>query len=200
MMKDQLTAAALGMGVAVPLLYFGVQIAAAPFYPGYSFLSQVASELGSDRSTFPALFNAGAITTGVAALLASPGFLRALRRLGTVPVLAWLTSMSLASTGLAGIWAGSFPLPDPRHNPGLLGIGVFLLPLLFAAALWKRGEPMKSYLLVNAVLFIVLIPIMSGMAGLDTRGYQGLLQRIGATVFYLPIGVVAWFLFRRAAR
>lgn len=199
-MKDKLTATALAMGVAVPLLYFGVQIAAAPFYPGYSFSSQVASELGSDRSTLPAVFNAGAIMTGIAALLASPGFLRALRRLGTAPPLAWLTSLGLMSTGLAGIWAGSFPLPDPRHNPGLLGIGVFLLPLLLAAALWKRGGPMKAYLLVNAILFLVLIPIMSGMTGLDTRGYQGLLQRIGASVLYLPIGVVAWFLFRRAPR
>jgi hypothetical protein len=30
---------ALGMGVAVPFLYFAVQIAAAPFFPDYSFLA-----------------------------------------------------------------------------------------------------------------------------------------------------------------
>ncbi|HVR95148.1 MAG TPA: DUF998 domain-containing protein [Thermoanaerobaculia bacterium] len=193
-------AAALWMGVAVPILYFGSQIVAAPFYPGYNFMSQVASELGSDRSTLPVIFNTGVILTGIAAMIASTGFLHALRRLGTTPVLAWLTSISLLSTGLGGLWAGSFPLPDPRHNPGLLGLGTFLMPLLLAAALWKRKDagPVRTYLLVNAILFIAQIPIMSGMAGLDTRGYEGLLQRVGATIVYLPIGVVAYFLWRRA--
>ena len=56
----------LGFGIAVPLLYYGVQVVAAPFYSGFSFLSTTASELGSDGSTRPSIFNAGAILVGIA--------------------------------------------------------------------------------------------------------------------------------------
>src|SRR4051812_45269148 len=42
---------ALAFGIAIPFLYFGVQIVAARFYPGYSFLNRDASTLGSAGST-----------------------------------------------------------------------------------------------------------------------------------------------------
>ena len=67
----------LGFGIAVPLLYYGVQVVAAPFYSGFSFLSTTASELGSDGSTRPSIFNAGAILVGISSFIAAVGFLRA---------------------------------------------------------------------------------------------------------------------------
>jgi hypothetical protein len=39
-----------------------------------------------------------------------------------------------------------------------------------------------------------LIPIMSGASGINTQGYQGLLQRIAALVFFVPISVGSYFL------
>ena len=48
--RDLLATAALWTGVLIPLLYFGNQFVAATFYPGYSFLSQDASTLGSADS------------------------------------------------------------------------------------------------------------------------------------------------------
>jgi hypothetical protein len=44
--KDQLTLAALGFGMAVPVLYYGIQLGAAPYFPNYSFKSHVANALG----------------------------------------------------------------------------------------------------------------------------------------------------------
>lgn len=55
--SDDFTRASLGCAIAVPLLYYGVQIVAAPFFPDFSVLSTLASDLGSDRSTRPWVFN-----------------------------------------------------------------------------------------------------------------------------------------------
>jgi Protein of unknown function (DUF998) len=140
MRGNWITLRALDAGVAVPFLYYGAQAIAAPFFSGFSIMSSTASELGSDHSTHPSVFNAGAILQGVACLVASVGFFRAFGLLGTHPVLAWLTSLAVATSGLSSLWAGYFPLPDPRHvgHPAFL-IAILSLPPLFAVALWRRG-------------------------------------------------------------
>lgn len=56
---------------------------------------------------------------------------------------------------------------------------------------------MKIYLIITNLLFVALIPVMSGIAGIDTRAYQGLLQRVAALIFFPPIGVGAYFLAKR---
>jgi hypothetical protein len=200
--KGNLTVFALLMGITVPFLYFGTQLVAAPFYPDYSFLTMVASVLGSDLALYPAIFNVGAIITGIATLIASLGFLLALQRLEANPIFAWLTSIAIFLNGLGSLWAGFIPLPNPRHGSNPFVVGIFTLPALLAATLWKRSDArlMKIYLILTNLLFIALIPIMSGMTGLDTRGYQGLLQRIIALVFFTPVGVGAYFLLKRFKR
>lgn len=193
---------ALRIGVLVPLLYFGAQFAAIPFYPNYDIVRQSASELGSDRSTRPQVLNIGATITGIAAIIASLGLLIGLKQAGTLRPLAWLVCLAVISTGAAAIWAGYYSLPDPRHNPRAIGAGAFLLPLLFAAALWKpaqkpaRGSAVKTYLVANLLLFVALIPVMSG-ALIPIDAFRGVLQRVAAAVLYVPIGVVSAFLLRR---
>jgi hypothetical protein len=213
------TALLLWMGIAVPFLYFGVQLAAAPFFPGYSFLSRDASTLGSPGSRLPAVFNTGAICVGIASLLAAWGFLRALRFFGVGRALAWLAALALLSAGIGDINAGLFPLPDPRHAQGVLalcGTGVFLLPSVLPLAMWKlvRGGRVATYFVGNLVALFALFPIMSGMvqriaisAGLNIQWYQtflnndqGLLQRIFAFIVFVPIAVSAWFLVRLLRR
>lgn len=180
----------------VPILYFGTQLLAAPFFPDYSFLSMDASLLGSDLAIYPAIFNSGAIITGIATIIASVGFLLALQHLGANPFLAWLTSLAVLLNGLGSLWAGFFPMPDPRHGSNPFAIGIFLFPILLTFALWNRGHarPIKMYLIITNLLFIALIPIMSGISGINTQGYQGLLQRIVALVFFVPISVGSYFL------
>jgi hypothetical membrane protein len=52
-----LTSLCLLAAAAMPVIYFGTQIAAAPFYPGYSFSLQSASMLGTHFSRHPWIFN-----------------------------------------------------------------------------------------------------------------------------------------------
>jgi len=200
-LNDRWTRAAVAAGVTVPLLYYGVQLAAAPFYPRYSFLAQDASDLGSDASTRPWLFCAGMIGVGVATLMAAWGFSRALRRAGTHFIAVLLLVAALVSSAAASMNAGIFPLPDPRHDPGALGAGLFLLPILFVVAAWTLEEArvLKAYLIANLALFLVMIPILFGVVDLDTEGLGGLLQRTTAATVFIPIGIVAGWLARRTS-
>ncbi|HEX7150444.1 MAG TPA: DUF998 domain-containing protein [Thermoanaerobaculia bacterium] len=198
--SERVLSMALWAGVLVPFLYFGAQLVAARFYPGNSFVRQSASELGSDRSLRPAVLNTGAMATGVATMIAAFGITVALRRQNTPRVVAWLVGLAMLSMGAAAIWAGLFALPDPRHNPGAIGAGAFVLPALFALAAWKLREAqrLKIYLLANVLLFVLLIPVMSGVSGIPIDQQRGVMQRVAASVLYLPVGVVAGWLLRRA--
>jgi Protein of unknown function (DUF998) len=189
----------LWCGVLVPLVYFGAQFIAAPFYPNYSFLVNSASQLGSDASTFPALLNGGAMISGVLGLLSAYGIGMALRASGAKPWFAWLCAGCGVSVAAAAIWAGLHPMPDPQHNPGAIGIGMFLGPLALFAAFWdvRGGRAMRNYLAFTLLAFAALAPIMSGITPVDLDRYGGLMQRIAALVLYLPPAVTAWWLLRR---
>src|SRR5215472_15958783 len=106
--RDRLTLAALGFGMVVPVLYYGIQLVAAPFFPGYSFMRHAASALGSDFSSHPAIFNTGVIATGVSTFLAAFGFFFALQRIGANWILTWITTVSLLLTAFSSMWAGYF--------------------------------------------------------------------------------------------
>ncbi|UVI33459.1 DUF998 domain-containing protein [Paenibacillus spongiae] len=193
------TEALLRVGMAIPFLYFGIPAIAAPFYPGYSFIRNTASHLGSNHAVYPLPVNAAIILLGIATLIAAFGFLRAFLRLGTHPFLAWLTSIAVFSNGLGTLLSGIFPSPDPRHGGGIWGIGTFLLPLIFAIVLWKQSDSRiwKGYLAANLLLFAIMIPIMSGMVEIDKSMIRGLLQRILAFTAFTPIGVGAYMLQKR---
>ena len=189
---------ALGLGVTVPILYYGIQVVAAPFFPGFSILRTIASDLGSDLSTCPWLFNGGVMLAGVACLISSIGFLLALMKVGTHPSLAGLVAIAVALLGMTLIWGGYYPLPDPRHE----GISVFAFGLLsstplLTATLWRYGGWLRAYLLASLAMFIAALPIMFGMTGPDMVEYRGLLQRTFAFGILPPIGVAAYYLARR---
>jgi hypothetical protein len=202
-------------GVTLPLVYFGIQLAAAPFFPGYSFLTRDASTLGSDGSTAPWIFNGGALLVGTLELVTAGAFLRALPRARIGLVLTWTTALALASASIGSLNAFLHPLPDPKHSEGLLsllGSGMVMLPLLLTTVLWRIGA--RGYALFNILLCLALIPILTGLvqrigmrAGVDLAGYQtllnsthGLLQRVAALLIFGSISVVAHRLRRPAAR
>src|SRR5215467_15468287 len=83
--EKRTTSLLLALGVAVPILYFGMQLAAAPFCPDYSFMRRDASTLGSAESTRPWIFNGGSFLLGVIMIAASVGFWKTLTRLGVRP-------------------------------------------------------------------------------------------------------------------
>jgi hypothetical membrane protein len=214
--NKKLILAALGLGMAVPVVYFGMQAVAAPFCPGYSFLSRDASTLGSAESNAPAVFNVGCLLLGIMALLASWGFFQAFRLLGASRWFGGLVALAVALFGIGSINAGLFPLPDERHMSGVgavLGTISFTLVFLLPIAMWKLPEAraIKRYFILNIVVVVGLLPIVSGliqrflmMAHTEWPSYQnflnndqGLLQRIAAATVVFPIGVSAWFLRRR---
>lgn len=198
-MKEKVLVFGLRSGVLVPIFYFGTQLFAALFFPCYSFLSMDASTLGSDLAMYPAIFNIGAIITGVVTIIASIGFLLGLYHLSTNSFLAWLTSLAVLLNGFGSLWAGVFPIPDARHSANPFAVGIFLFPILLTFALWNcsNARAIKIYLVITNLLFIALIPVMSGVSGINMQEYQGLLQRIVVLVFFVPISVGAYFLMLR---
>lgn len=177
----------------VPFVYFGAQFLAAPYFPNYSVLTTSASDLGSDLSSQPSILNTGALLTGILSFLGSAGLAISLPKLGASRVAAFLFALSLASAGLAALWAGLHPLPDPQHNPGALGIGMFVAPFFAVWTAWRiNNSGILRYLLVsNAVLFIVLGALMSGAVNIDLAAFGGLIQKLLAASSFAPCSVLA---------
>ncbi len=186
----RLTVFGLAAAVAVPILYYGSQLAALPFHPDYDWLRQPASALGSDQSLRPWLFNGGAMLTGLASIAAAYGIASACIALGGWRWAALLAALALLSCGLASLNAGWFALPDPRHNPGLLGLGTFLLPPVLLLAVWKiRGLAGLRLFLAGAILAVAaLAPFMAGWTGVDRSALGGLLQRLLTLPLFLSPG------------
>lgn len=191
----------LCFGILVPFLYYGIQLLAAPTYPGYSLVGNVASELGSDKAPYAGIFNLGIFAVGASALLASVGFFRSLSRLGTPAVLAALAALVVAVNGFQSLWAGLHPMPDPRHggHPALL-IGMLAIPYVMSAVMWKHlaCRKLKAFYIFAMLLIVVMAPIMSGKMGVDTVALRGLLQRILTLGVFPTIGVSAYVLFRKS--
>ena len=197
---NRATVGLLCLGVAVPILYYGVQVAAAPYFPGFSILANTASDLGSDRSENPAFFNAGLVLTAGAMFGASVGILVALVRLHANKILAAIAFSTVAMTGVGTLVAGLFPLPDPRHA-GYPAFLVFTLavPFAMAAALWKLGisRPVKAYFAATIVLLLIMVPVMTGATTIDMGAYAGICQRVFALTVFPPIAVGAALIIAR---
>src|SRR5689334_19384848 len=181
-------------GILIPIVYFGLLIIAPVIYPGFSYVTQYASEMGSAGARYPAVFNTGIMLCGVAGLLASFGFFHAVRRLGGNPLLAALTGISLFLFGIATFMGGKFPMPDDRHGGYGLGLALQLSPLLLALALWRvpRLRGFCLFLLAVFAVMTVIILVMFGVGGLVTRANVGLWQRANALAGFPWIGIAAW--------
>ncbi len=178
-----------------PVLYFVLQLIAAPFYPGYSFISNAASDLGSPDSLQPLVFNIGALIIGVIGLIGAFGLWHGLRARGSGVRSAGVLAFAVALAAASSIWAGMFPLPDPMHGQNPLTVGLFVMPFVALFTLWQRaGRALRLYLLLNILCFAALAYVLSGTAGIPIGPIQGLTQRAFALVAFGPIGVAAWLL------
>lgn len=186
-------------GMAVPILYVGTLLISSLLYPGYSHISQYASELGSAVAPYPFLFNTGIIAVGIASIAAGLGFFLALKRLTGALLVPGLLALCLVLFGVSFVMGGAFPMPDERHGGYGLGLGIHAGPVLLALALLKH-KPVRAinlYLLVTALGLLILFAIMMGVGGLVTRANVGIWQR-SYVLFMLPwIGVSGYYLNRR---
>lgn len=135
-MTMEKTRSLLLAGILIPVVYFGLLIIAPVIYPGFSYVSQYASEMGSADARYPAVFNTGIMLCGVAGLVASFGFFHAVRRLGGNTLLAALAGLTLFLFGIATFMGGRFPMPDERHGGYGLGLALQLAP---CSSRWPCG-------------------------------------------------------------
>ena len=193
--KQRLTTLMLWAAVAVPLVYFGVQLIAAPFYPGYSFAADTASILGTSASRHPAIFNNGAILDGIAALIGAGGLFLGLSGAAR----GWLRALlavGVFSNGALSLKAGLFPMPDPRHASWqFLLFPILITPLLMLAATWRTSAWLRIYLLMNVICLLLTVPMM--MHRMAPIWPEGAMQRVFAFLVMVPIGVVAFVLLRK---
>lgn len=188
----------LKLALVAPLLYFAAVIVGGLFYPGYSHVTQYASELGSATATWPQIFNYGIIAAGALGILGGLGLFLALRRTGRW-LGAALAGLSVAAWGFSMIMGGAFPMPDERHGGFGVGLAVQVAPLFFVWALWgERGRGgLKAFLVLDFLLMTAGFVVMMGIGGLVTHANVGLWQRAYALTMMPWISIVAWALFAR---
>jgi hypothetical membrane protein len=195
--KRSLTSLCLLAAVAMPIIYFGTQIVAAPFYPGYSFSLHSVSMLGTQFSRHPAIFNAGEMLTGFAALGGALGLYRSFRR-KTHVLLSWLIGFSVACTGVMCLKAGMFPMPDPRHNSWeVLQNFTIIIPHLMLIGLWKQSQSrgLRTYL-ISSITFLFLLTLLLSHRSSIPWLENGTVQRLINVATLVPVGVVGFFFWR----
>lgn len=185
-------------GLIYPFAYFAVQVIAAPFYPGYDFLRNVASDLGSPQSNAPAIFNIGTMVNGVVGLAAALGFCLALPKLSVWRVTACLLALTVAVSALGSIWAGVYPLPDPRHGENPLGAALFALPVVVPLALWRAvGRLLRLCFAIDLAIYAA---VFIGVSLNLLSPSMGWFQRLFAAVVFVPVAVAAVFALQTASK
>jgi len=180
----------LTAGIALPFLYFGTVIVASLFYPGYSHVTQYASELGSATARWPLIFNVGIFLSGLAAIAAGAGLFQGLAAAGLKPLVPALVGLSVALLGVSLLFGALFPMPDLRHGGFGLGMAIHFGPLLGAAALWPRRN-LRLFtwsLIATFLLMATLFVVMMGVGHLVTRANVGVYQRLYALTMFPWIG------------
>ena len=198
-MRHSFVSASVRLGICIPFMYFGIQLLAIPFYPGFNILINSASDLGTAHSLRPWIFNLGAIATGLITFASVYGFYQSLRSSGTNFPLTALVCLSLMCYGTSSLAAGVFPMPHPYHGAGPAQFGIILGPVLFVAAFWKRRRGWVFWCLAAclALFAVVLVLMRPAVTGINTDPIMGLLQRILAVAGFAPRGLAAYDLLKQ---
>ncbi|WP_374514591.1 DUF998 domain-containing protein [Brevundimonas sp.] len=189
---------ALALIMITALYYFGL-LAGAATYPGYSHVTNYASELGAAEAPYPWLFNISIILAGASAIVAALTLPAAFRGLGARRVWSIVAAVALALWGASMIMGGLFPMPDERHAGFGLGLVAPLIPLLVLLALGPvKGSGAMRVLL--AFIFLgsaAMLAIMFGVGGLVTQANVGLYQRLNSGVGIIWFAVLGLWLLTR---
>lgn len=188
--------------ILAPLFYYVALIGGSLLWPGYSHVTQYASELGSSASPNPMFFNGNVILCGLSALIGGFGLSHVLTDLSGGRRWAVAAGVSISLWGLAIVIAGLYPMPDDRHGAyGLAIVGQFTP--LFAWLALRRVEGLtglKTFLAIIFVASFALFAIMMGVGGLVTRANVGIWQRINTAIGIPYLAVLGWMLLQSARR
>jgi hypothetical membrane protein len=183
--KDKLTHRLLMAGlIPLPLFIIGMGIAGL-FAPGYSWMTQHASELSIVPGLPQVLFKLFAILFGLGFIAFGIGLMR-FTGLRSVGAICWiLFGIAMCSNG---IW----PMGGPMH-------GLYALPLvsLIAPALsLAESERLRTIKGMWAVTVIVslcgIFYLWLNLLGFDPQGYRGLTQRLFSSINSFWPAFVAW--------
>lgn len=199
-MSDISTRRLLVGALLMPVIYFGMQLVLAPFFPGYSFLQDATSVLGSDRSPVASWFNAIAICAGILGSVGAYGVYLALRAEDGGMARSVILPLFIAVIALGCIWAGVFPMPHPWHARNPSAPAMILMPAVaLAYTWWSTGlRNLRPFLIGNLMIFLLLVSFMAGLVPVDRGAFGGLLQRLLALPVFVPIAVIGAFLLSRA--
>ena len=188
--------------VAIPLLYYFALLAGAASYPGYSHMSNYASELGAAAAPHPQLFNVPVMLAGVAAIVAAFLLPQALTRLGGSRLWSIVAAIALAMFGIAMVMGGMFPMPNELHGGFGLGLAGPLIPLfvLFAIRRVDNAGEMQLFLGFVFLASLVMLAIMFGIGELVTSANVGLYQRLNSVASIAWLAVLGFWLLSRLRR
>jgi hypothetical membrane protein len=188
--------------VLAPVFYYVALIGGSLLWPGYSHVTQYASELGSSASPNPMFFNGNIILCGLSALIGGFGLAHVLTRLSGSRGWAIAAGVTISLWGLAIVIAGLYPMPDDRHGAyGLAIVGQFTP--LFAWLALRKVEGLGGLKMFLAIIFVAsfaLFAIMMGVGGLVTRANVGIWQRINTAIGIPYLAVLGWVLLQQVKR
>ncbi len=179
---------ALSLITIAVLYYFGL-FAGAATYPGYSHITNYASELGAADAPYPWLFNVSIMLAGATALIAALTFPGALQATGATRRWSIAAAITLGLWGVAMVMGGLFPMPDERHGAFGLGLVAPLIPFFVLLALRPVADTrgIRTFLAIVCAASVVILAIMFGVGELVTRANVGLYQRLNSGVS------IGWF-------
>lgn len=196
-MKRQL----LWGAVLAPVFYYIGLIGGGLLWPGYSHVSQYASELGSSAAPVPAFFNVAAILCGLAGVAGGIGLSHVLARVSGRPGWAMAAGIGLSLWGVSVILAGLYPMPHELHGAYGLGMAGQLVPLFSLLAL--RGVAglgaLRVFLGVVFLASLAMFLVMMGLAGPLPAARIGIYQRINSFLGIPYLAVLGWVLLRRTS-
>ncbi len=188
--------------ILAPLFYYVALIGGSLLWPGYSHVTQYASELGSSASPNPMFFNGNIILCGLSAIIGGFGLTHVLTQLSRSRGWAVAAGVTISLWGLAIVVAGLYPMPDDRHGAfGLAIVGQFTP--LFAWLALRKVEGfggLKTFLAIIFVASFALFAIMMGVGGLVTRANVGIWQRVNTAIGIPYLAVLGWVLLQHAKR
>jgi glucan biosynthesis protein C len=204
----------LRISILIPVLYYGALAVGGYLTPGYDHMTMLASELGIAGKPAAQLFNYALIATGGIAVLSGIGVLFGVRALKGSILWALLAAVGIVAWGAAVIYAGLYPMPDPRHMGPVswqgLTLGLAAVPAALFLFLGLSGRSdmggVKVLLILSFLAMIAFNLIFANVGGLDLvkPEQQGLWQRAFSLSMVPWIGIaplcIAQAMSRRARR
>lgn len=185
--------------ILAPVFYYVGLIGGGLLWPGYSHVSQYASELGSAASPQPWFFNLFAILCGLAGLVGGIGLSSGLARLSGRRGWSLAAGLSLSLWGISVIIAGLYPMPHDLHGAYGLGMAGHLTPL-FALLALRGVEGTRALKLFLGVIFVAslgMFLVMMGLFGPLKIATIGLYQRVNSALSIPYLAVLGWVLLQR---